>query len=168
MSIFNPVEGYRTFMTIPPSSAGLVASISSGLYCSMKYVNKAYAVVNIGQGGVETYAITPYQATAVAGTGAKTLSTSVDIWVSSSRSDAPTKRTAATTFTTSTSTGALPHPKQVIFEIDPGLAMDINNGFDCLDIQVTASCSEANVSAYFLLDMRYKEPPASFMRLTSD
>jgi hypothetical protein len=136
----------------------------------MKYVNKAYVVANIGQGGVETIAITPYQATAVAGTNAKTLSTSVDIWVSSSRADAPTKRTAATTFTTSTSTGALPHPKQVIFEIDPGLAMDVNasTAFDCLGIQVVASCSECNVNAFFLLDMRYKQYPGQLMILTSD
>ena len=163
---FNPVENYRIFQMIPPTTGKGVNS--TGLYVSLKYVNKAYIVVNTNQLGVETLAVTPYQATAVAGTGAKTLSTSVDIWVSSSRADAPTHRTPATTFTLSTSTGALPHPKQVIFEIEPGLAMDINNGFDCLGIQVVASCSEYQLNAFAMLDMRYKEYPGMFMALTSD
>jgi len=163
MSIFNPAEKFRIFQHIPPSS-GFVAD-STGLYVSMKYANKAYLILNMNQGSESQLTVTPYQASDVAGTGAKVLSTSVDIWVSSSRSDTPTKRTAAANFTLSTSTGAMPHPKQCIFEIDPGLAMDVNNGFDCLGVQVNATSSENTYNVFSLIDLRY---PASAMVLTSD
>jgi hypothetical protein len=160
---FSPVEKQRIMSLIPPSSGTPLNS--TGTYVSLKYVNKAYLVINVNNQGTEGITVTPYQASAIAGTGAKTLSTSVDIWVSSSRSDAPVKRTPATTWTFSTSTGALPHPKTAIFEIDPGLAMDTNNGFDCLGIQVVATTSICSFDAFALLDLRYG---ASAVALTSD
>ncbi len=159
---FNPIEKQRIINAIPPTAV----LTSTGAYISLKNVNKAYGVVYVNNSSACTMVATPYQATAVAGTGAKVFANPMNIWVSSSQDGVLTKSSVATTYTFSATTGAVGHTKMCIFEIDPGL-MDQANNFDCLSIQITSSSSVGlQYAAFYVTDMRYGE--AVIPTLTSD
>jgi len=99
-------------------------------YFTLKNVHKAWIIANITQGNAATIALTPLQATAVAGTGSKVLTAAVPIVsnLDTAASDALLERTAAANYTTDAGV----KNKVVIFEIDPAACMDINSDFDCI------------------------------------
>jgi hypothetical protein len=125
----------------------------TGDYVSLKNTHKAFIVVSIAQGNAATVALTPYQATAVAGTSEKVLANAVPIWANqdTATSDLLVRQTDAVNFTTS---AALKN-KMVIFEIDPA-QLDADGGFDCLTIKTGAS-NAANITSilYVLGGQRY-------------
>jgi len=150
----NPIEGPRLITAISPIS---LFSSRTGLYVSLKNTNKAYCVIQISKLNTQAApTIYPFQATAVAGTGAKVFSTAnpLDCWLSNavSSDDTLTKQTAGANFATAASSGT----QQCIIAIEPG-SMDLANGFDCLGIQISATTSSDIVSAQYWLDMRYAE-----------
>ncbi len=129
-------------------------------YVTLKNVFRAYIVVHITQGNAATIALTVNQASAVAGTGAKAITNAVRIWsnLDTAASDALVSRTAAVSYTTDAGVKL----KQVIFEIEP-VALDLDNGFDCLSVTTGASNAANITAAQFLLDINYEgaTPPSA-------
>lgn len=113
-----------------------------GSYVSLKNGARAYIVCHITQGNAATVTLTPLQASAVAGTGAKVISNAVRVWsnLDCAASDSLVARTAATSYTTD---AGVKH-KIVVFEIDPN-TLDTDNGFDCISIRTGAS-NAANIT----------------------
>lgn len=132
----------------------------TGDYVSLKNASRAYIVCHITQGNAATVALTPYQATAVAGTGEKVIS-SARIWsnLDTATSDALVRRTDAANYTTD----AAVKNKIVVFEIDAA-SLDVSGGFDCVTVKTGAS-NVANITQamYVLVGERFQQvtPPAA-------
>lgn len=156
-----------------PAQASIVEAISpaadaggrSGAWISLKNAIKAYVLVNITQGNAATVALTFQQATAIAGTGAKALASgNMRIWANQdvSVNDTLTEVTAAQSFTTS----AAVKNKLVLFEINPAEVMDINNGFDCIQV-ITGASNAANITqaVYILTPLGFSQatPPSAVL-----
>lgn len=130
-------------------------------YRSLRNALKAWIEVHMTQGNAATVALTPMQASAVAGTGGKVI-TAVPIWsnLDTSVNDTLTSRTAAANYTTD----AAVKNKIVIFEITPESCMDIANGFDCIAITTGAS-NAANITSarlHVLNAIQSASPPNSY------
>lgn len=132
----------------------------TGAYVSLKNAHKAYIVCHITQGNAATIALSPKQATAVAGTSAKAVTTA-RIWADEdvATSDALVRQSDAASYTT----GAGTTNKVVVFELDPS-ALDVAGGFDCVSISTGAS-NVANLTAAvaYLTPLRYPAatPPSA-------
>jgi len=157
MSMICVPETYKVVQALNPATD---AAGRTGTYVSLKNVNRAYIVCNITQGVATTIALTPYQATAVAGTSVKVLTNNIPIWINAdtSTSDTLTKQSDALTFTTDSGI----KNKVVVFQIDPQ-KLDINNEFDCITIVTGASSASNITSAVYLLDMKTQKstPPSA-------
>lgn len=114
----------------------------TGDYISLKYAHRLYLIAHLTQGNAATVALTPTQASAVAGTGAKALTNAVRIWANqdTATGQALVRQTDAKDFTTS----AAVKNKLVIFEITPA-ALDVANDFDCITL-VTGASNAANIT----------------------
>lgn len=125
----------------------------TGAYVSLKNVQRAVLLCEINQGNAATVALTPTQATAVAGTGAKAISNNVPIFtdLDTATSDAYTRQTDAKNYTTDAATKR----KVVAFLIEPSLALDMANGFDCFTVATGASNAANITAAQLLIEMRY-------------
>lgn len=133
----------------------------SGAWVSLKGAHKAYVIFHTTQGNAATIALTFQQASDVSGTGAKALTGNMSIWANqdTATSDTLVAQTAAKTFTTS----AAVKNKMVVFEIIPQTVLDVNNGFDCIQI-ITGSSNAANITfaGYVLTPLGYQqETPVS-------
>lgn len=123
-------------------------------YVSLKNVQRAWVLVHITQGNAATVALTPEQASAVAGTGHKALANDIPIWANQdcAAGDSLTRQTDDVDFTTSAATK---HKLIVFGPIEPA-SLDVAGGFDCLSI-VTGASDIANLTAAtFLLEMRHE------------
>lgn len=129
-------------------------------YVSLKNVEKAWIVISITQGNAATIALTPQQATTVAGGSVKVLANAVPIWsnLDTGTNDTLIKRTDAVNYTTD----AAVKNKQVIFEIDPR-HLDVEGGFDCISFTTGASNAANITAAQFILQTKYPQatPPAA-------
>lgn len=143
MALTIPEEAYIVSMLAPAADAG---GRTSG-YLSLKNALKAWIVCHINQGNAATIALTPAQATAVAGTGTKAI-TATNIWTNLDMAAANqyTKQTAAASYTTDAGVKV----KVVVFELNPTYCMDVAGGFDCVAITTGAS-NAANITSAFLL-----------------
>lgn len=132
-------------------------------YASLKNANKAWIVVDMNQAVGHATLLTPKQASAVAGTGVKVLTSVVNIWANEdvAASDTLVKQTSALNYTVAADV----KKKQIIFEIDPA-GLDLSNSFDCINL-VSADSSQATnfINATLYIDTRYKEdvPPAAII-----
>lgn len=115
----------------------------SGAWVKLTEAPKLYVVAHITQGNAATVALTFQQAQDTAGTGAKALSGNVRIWANQDTSvnDTLVAQTSATSFTTS----AAVKNKIVVFEIEPRAALDINNGFNSIQV-ITGASNVANIT----------------------
>jgi hypothetical protein len=131
-------------------------------YISAKNANNNITlIVTLKQAVGHATALSPYQATAVAGTSAKVLTNVCRIWANedTATTDTLVRKTDALTY----SVTADIKNKQIIFEI-PVASLDLANGFDCINIISTDSSQATNlVSVTAFIDTRYKEdvPPAA-------
>lgn len=132
----------------------------TGAYVTLKNCFRAYIVVHMTQGNAATVALTINQASAVAGTGAKVITNTVRIWsnLDMAASDALVSRTAAVNYTTDAGVKL----KMVVFEIEP-VALDLDNGFDCITVATGASNAANITAAWVLLDCNYEgaTPPTA-------
>jgi len=120
-------------------------------YFSIKNGHKAYIVCHINQGNAATVALTPLQATNLAGANSKAISVApIVVDANTAVSDALVVQAAAAGFTTDAGT----NNKVVIFEIDPIESMDLNNtavgAFSYLAVSTGAS-NAANITAALLI-----------------
>ena len=144
-------------LTGPVTSNGGVTSD----YISLKNANKVWIVVDMNQAAAHATLLTPKQASAVDGTGAKALTNNINIWANedTASADTLTKQTAAKNYTVTADI----KKKQIVFEIDP-VGLDLANSFDCINLVVADSSEATNfVNATAYIDTKYKEdvPPAA-------
>lgn len=119
----------------------------SSRFISLKnYTGPVRLVAYVNQGNAATVAITPQQASAVAGTGAKAIP-AVPVYSSEDLATTTvlTRGANAAAFTTSAAVAA----KKVEFIIDPA-ALDVAGGFDCIGFTTGAS-NAANITSGFVV-----------------
>lgn len=131
-------------------------------YVSLKNIKKATIIVELTQAVGHATAIAPKQASAVDGTGVKALTNACSIWSNedTATADTLTKQTDATSYTVAADV----KNKQIIFEIEPSISLDIANGFDCIAINSADSSQATNfASITAILETRYPQatPPAA-------
>lgn len=132
-------------------------------WVSMKNYGMCFILVSLTQGNAATVALTPLQATAVAGTGSKAIANAVPIWsnLDTSLTDTLVRQTDAVSYTTD----AAVKNKQVVFMID-ATQLDVANNFDCVSITTGAS-NAANITAvnFFLAEPRFNNatPPSAII-----
>ena len=156
-------------LTLPESfkivdASGGPVTTNGGVTCdyvSLKNVHKAWIIASFTQAVGHATGIDPKQATAVAGTSAKALTTVAPIWANedTATSDTLVAQTAAVTYNVTNDI----KKKQVIFEIDPA-GFDQANGFDVLGCTVDDSSQATDfVSVIYVLAERYQQgtPPAA-------
>lgn len=155
---FHLVEGAKLVEGLAPAAD---AAGRTGDYVTLKDAARLFIVVHITQGNAATVALTPYQASAVAGTGEKVLANVVPIWsnLDTATTDTLVARTAAANYTTD----AAVKNKIVVFQIEAA-TLDVSGGFDCVTLKTGAS-NAANItqSMYYLVGHRYPQatPPAA-------
>lgn len=115
---------------------------------SLKNYRKATIIIHITQGNAATVALTPMQATNVAGSGAKVIN-AVPIWsnLDTATDDTLVKRTDAANYTTD----AAVKNKIVVFQIDAS-DLDADGGFDCIYFSTGASNAANITQGMFLLE----------------
>lgn len=152
-------ENYKIVQGIQPrtTNGGFTCD-----YVSLKNAKKAWIVINMTQAAGHATALTPKQASDVAGTGLKVLTNSVPIWANEdvASSDSLVRQTDAANYSVTNDI----KNKQVIFEINPAIALDVNGGFDCLTLVCSDSSQATNIaSVTYIIDTKYKEdvPPAA-------
>lgn len=132
-------------------------------YVSLKNCKKATIIVELKQavGHATNFALS--QAYAVAGTGAKVLTNECKIWSNEdvAASDTLVRQTDAKNYSVTADVKS----KQIIFEVEPSICMDINAAtpFDCLGLVVSDSSQATNfASITAILETRYEQatPPA--------
>jgi hypothetical protein len=131
-------------------------------YFSLRNAHKAFVCFLLTQGNAAPVTITVLQATDNLGTGSKALSAAAPIVadLDTVTSDSLVVQSSAVNF----QTDAGVKNKLVIFEIDPAESMDVNNGFDHIAVQTSAS-NAANITSALieLLPLRFQQqvPPAA-------
>jgi hypothetical protein len=151
-------EAYKVVQGIQPRTTN---GGFTGSYVSLKNALKVWIVVNLTQAVGHATTLTPTQASAVAGTGAKALTNNVNIWANedTAASDTLVKQTSAKNY----SVTADVKNKQVIFEIDPH-GLDVANDFDCITLVCADSSQATNIaSVTYFIEQKYKEdvPPSA-------
>jgi hypothetical protein len=124
-------------------------------YFSLRNAHKAFILCEVTQGNAAQVTFTPLQAQDVSGTGSKAIGNAPIVSdLDTGTSDTLNEITAAANYQTDV---ALKN-KLVIFEIDPAEVLDINNGFETIAIQTSAS-NAANITAaqLILLPIRYEQ-----------
>jgi hypothetical protein len=145
---------------LPPQAQ----SSTTGPYKSLRNcTGKVALVVHINQGNAATVTITPLQATSSGGAGSKAVGTQASPPIfynaDTTASDTLVAQAAANSFTTD----AAVKDKIVVFEFDPADALDINNGFNHLAVQINAGNAANIVEAHmeYLGSYQQQVPPAS-------
>lgn len=157
------MEGLFNLDFVPVEALAPAADAAgrTGDYITLKNITgPVYIVCHITQGNAATIALTPKQATAVAGTGVKALTSDVPIWTNldTAAGDLFTSQTAAKDYTTDAGV----KNKIVVFRIDPA-SLDLANGFNCITI-VTGASHAANITeAQFVITEPRYAPPATVL-----
>jgi len=147
------VESFKIVQGIQPRTTN--GGFSSD-WVSLKNINKAIIVVNLTQAAGHATAFTLAQATAVAGTGTKAVTNNVPIWANEdcATSDTLVRQTDAKAYTITNDI----KNKMIVFEVDPAIAMDTANDFDCLGLTVADSSQATNIaSVEFFLYAKYQQ-----------
>lgn len=143
------------------ASAGPVTT-NGGVTCdyvSLKHAHKAWIVASFTQAVAHATVVQPQKATAVAPTGAVSITTAQNIWENedTAASDTLVKQTAATSLAVTADV----KKKQVIFEIDPA---SFGETFDVMGCTISDSSQATNfVSVVYWLLERYAQatPPVA-------
>ena len=129
------------------------ANAISADWISLKNVHKALVWVKHSGVNATNLVLKLQEATAVAGTSAADISTTMPIWADTDAgtgSDTMVAQTAAATFTISPATQG---STLVCFEVDP--ARLLSAGFDCLRLAATGGNASNNIFAWYELEYRY-------------
>ena len=158
----NGIDKFKLVTGCAP--AALTSTAGDGDYISMKGFGHLTVMINVLNGTTVTGgAVTFLQATDVAATGAKALSfDTMYANADCAASDALTE-TAVTagTFTTSTT-----NSKQLMYVVEfDAEDLDVDNGFDCLRVDVASMANAVGAVTYILSDSRYS--PAATSAITN-
>jgi hypothetical protein len=130
-------------------------------YVSLKNVIRAWIILQFTQAVGHATAIQPQKATAVAPTGAASITNAARIWsnADAAASDALVAQTAATSFTLANDV----KKKMVVIEIDP---IDLGGDYDVLGCTIADSSQATNfVSGLYVLQMGFRQttPPSAIV-----
>lgn len=147
-------------LKIVDASAGCVTT-NGGVTCdyvTVKGCKRAWIVASFTQAVGHATVVQPQMATAVAPTGAVSITAAQNIWENedTAASDTLVQQTAATSLTVTADV----KKKQVIFEIDPAL---FGGAYDVLGCTISNSAQATNfVSVLYILEEGYAQstPPA--------
>jgi len=134
----------------------------TGDYVSLKNVHKAWIVLQFTQAVAHATVVQPQVATAVAPTGATSITFATRIW--SNEATATTDTLVAQTAATSYSLTADVAKKMVVIEIDPSEVVAMGATYDVIGCTISNSAQATNfVSGVYVLQMRYQQatPPAA-------
>ncbi len=153
----NLVENVSFVEAIAPATG---AADLSGDYVSMKNAEHVTVLVHITQGNATVVPLALKQAKTVAGGSAKVLEKAVPIWLTAdcAASDIPVRQTDDVDYTTD---ATLKH-KIVAFEV-PAEALDVANGFTCLQVVAGASNAANIIAAQYIVSKRRYGGDASFI-----
>jgi hypothetical protein len=131
----------------------------TGDYVSLKGCKRAWISLQFTQAVGHATVIQPQKATAVAPTGAASITTAARIWsnLTTAVTDTLVKRTSATSYTLNADVAK----KHVLIEIDPA---EFTGDYDVLGFTISDSSQATNfVSGLFFLEMGYSQatPPAA-------
>lgn len=131
-------------------------------YVSIKNAHKVFIVLQFTQAVGHATAIQPQVATAVAPTGAASITFAANWWENedTATSDTLVAQTAATSMTVTNNI----KKKQVIIEIDPGMVQDQGATYDVVGFTVSDSSQATNfVAGQFFILQRYPQatPPVA-------
>jgi hypothetical protein len=151
-------EEYKVIQAFEPKTTNTALT---SVYVSLKNAQSATVIVDLTQAAANATSISLYQSQDVSGTGAKVLALNVPIWANEdvSANDSLIRQTDGVSYTVA----ATVKNKQVVFHVDPA-KLDINNGFTCLNVRISASGQATNfASCDFLLDTKYDQalPPSA-------
>jgi hypothetical protein len=148
-------EGAKVVGLLPPATD---AAGRTSRYITVKDALRAWILVYMDQANAATIALTPKQATAVAGTGSKVLANVVPIWAC--LDEVTTEALVRAADGTSYTTDAAVKRKVVAFQIEAA-ALDVGGGFDCIAITTGASNVANLTAAVAILEPRYPQvtPP---------
>ncbi len=139
--------------------AALATTAGDGDYVSLKgYSNLAVVITVLNATTVTGGAVTLKQATDVAGTSEKALAFS-KMWANTdtAASDTLTETAVSSdTFTTSTTNSK---PLKYVIEVDAE-TLDVDNGFDCVRVDVASMANAVGNVEYILYGAREKSPVA--------
>lgn len=136
----------------------------TGDYVSLKNVKYAWLVLQFTQAVGHATVIQPQVATAVAPTGAVSITFNADIWsnLATGTDDTLVARTAAASYTL----GAGIAKMQVVIGIDPAKCQAQGANYDVIGFTVSDSSQATNfVSGQFFLEMKYQQatPPSAIV-----
>lgn len=128
-------------------------------YVAVKNCKRAWIVLQFTQAAGHATVIQPQKATAVAPTGAASITVAARIWANedTAAGDTLVRQTSATSYTLTNDI----KKKQVIIEIDPA---DLGGAYDVIGFTISDSSQAANfVSGQFLLEMGLSQatPPTA-------
>lgn len=135
---------------------------STDKYVSMKLYGRLMIFIQTGAWAGGTAAVTLKQATAVAGTAAKTLAFSW-VWINTAAAPDTFVKTAVTSNTFNLDTANLLY---VIEVVDSDL--DVGNGFDCVALDVASPGSNADFYGAMYLGGAARYPQALLPTMASD
>ncbi len=129
-------------------------------YVSLKNAIKAWIVLQFTQAAGHATSIQPQKATAVAPTGAVSVTSSYKIWsnLATATTDTLVARTAAVSYALSTATTKM----MVVIEIDPRL--EFADSYDVLGCTISDSSQATNfVSGMYIIQTAYEQatPPTA-------
>ncbi len=130
-------------------------------YISLKYVHTVWIVATLTQAVGHATLLTPTQATAVAGTGAKVMTNDLVIWADedTAASDLLVQQTNAKNYTVAADI----KNKKVTFRIDAS-QLDVANNFDCLTLVAADSSQATNlINVEYFIIKRYGGPAPSVL-----
>ena len=150
--MFCLVENIKHVVGLAPQADGSLTS----QVVSLKNVNRAWIKAIMNQNAADQCTLTLRQATDIAAGTNKAISNNVPIWYNNdaAAADALTKGTDAKTYQFS---ATQPKLKIVWFQIDPALALDVANDYDCIYVTSGGSSGSNLLALDFYLDMKYRE-----------
>lgn len=143
-------EAFKIVELNPRAAANAVACD----YVSLKNVLRGWILVEHFGANDTDLVLTPNQATAVAGTGAKATSAVHRMWAL----DDPTTSfddwvevTAAASYTIDPATQ---NPLYLLIEVDPAIHLDVSGGFDCITLADSGGHASNHVVVLFIAEMK--------------
>lgn len=130
-------------------------------YVSLKNMLKAWIVVQFTQAVGHATSVQPQKATAVAPTGAVSITKNVRLW--KNEDTAASDTLVAATAATSVAVDAVIKKKMIVIEIDPANG-DFDENYDVLGFTISDSSQATNyVSAMYVLQTKFAKatPPAA-------
>ena len=156
----NITQNFKLVQGVKPTTTN--AQITTDVV-SLKNYKKVWIVIELTQAVGHATVITLNQNASVGGAG-KALTGDVLIWANedTAATDTLVRKTDAKSYTVANDVKG----KTVVFEVDPSIALDLTNDYDCISAVIGASSQVTNfASVTYILEPRYLQatPPSAIV-----